>query len=166
MGTRAVQGDEVRLLRCRKLPLLAAQTPLRSGDRHALASTSSDEICLELGDHAEHIEQQPANGIGRVLEAATEAKAHALRRELVCDIARIRQRSRELIELQHHEGVPLRQAARASRRPGRARFVPVSPWSTWSLRSSTPSAISVSRQSVRFCSTVRTRAYPISMPRL
>lgn len=46
-----------------------------------------------------------------------------------------------------------------------ARFVPVSPWSTWMLRSSTPRAISASPWRIESCSMVETGEYPISMPR-
>src|SRR5450759_148773 len=54
---------------------------------------------------------------------------------------------------------PLRHAASAVRSPGRSRFFPESPWSTWIRAESTPMATSASRCAVRSCWSVLQRAY-------
>lgn len=59
---------------------------------------------------------------------------------------------------------PARQAASASRSPGRVRLVPVNPWSTYMCSSLTPRARSASFWAVRSCSLVETRAYPMMSP--
>lgn len=59
---------------------------------------------------------------------------------------------------------PFRQAAGASRCPGRARLAPVGPWSANVLSSATPRARRAFFWAVRSSSLVDTRAYPISSP--
>ena len=58
----AVQGDQVGFLAGIELWLLPAQTSLGPGDLHALARAQPDQVSLELGDHRQHVEQQPPTG--------------------------------------------------------------------------------------------------------
>lgn len=79
------------LLRRRELGPLTAQTTIGLRDGHALTGAGTDEIGFELGDHAEHAKEEPAHGAGGVGDAAAEVEPDALTRQLLSDIAGVRQ---------------------------------------------------------------------------
>lgn len=62
---------------------------------HTLPGPSSDEVRPELSHHPEHVEQQPADRIGRVVDRSAEVEAHPTTCQLFGDVSRISQRSRE-----------------------------------------------------------------------
>jgi hypothetical protein len=64
----AVQCDEVRFLARVELRLAAPQASLGLGHAHALLRSQPDEVGLKLGDHRQHVEQQPTDGVGRVMD--------------------------------------------------------------------------------------------------
>lgn len=66
----------------------------------------ADQVSLELGDHREHVEQQPANRVVGVVDGASDLQPDAVGGELVDDVARVADRAGEAIELGHHERVP------------------------------------------------------------
>jgi hypothetical protein len=55
-----VQGDEVGFLASVQLGLLTPQPTFRIGNSHAFSAAKADEVGFELGDHGQHVEQQPA----------------------------------------------------------------------------------------------------------
>ena len=63
----AQQGDHMGFLTWIQFRLLAPQMSLGLGDLHALAGAEPNQVGLELGDHRQHVEQQPADRIGRVI---------------------------------------------------------------------------------------------------
>lgn len=65
------------------------------GDCHAVAGSHSNQIGLELCDHAEDVEQQPADGI---LDRSAKAQSDALPCQLVSDITGVWKRSRQAVE--------------------------------------------------------------------
>ena len=99
VGAGAVQLHEVLLLRGREFGLATAKLAGGLRDRHALAGTGADEVGLELGDHAENGEQQPADGVGRVLDRSPEVQGDARLRQLVRDVRRVTERAGEAVEL-------------------------------------------------------------------
>src|SRR5699024_2713631 len=88
-----VQRQQVLALRGRELGLLAFEFALGSGDANAFAGAQADEVRLKLGHHAEHVEQQPADGVVGVADAASETERHFLDGELVRDVPRVRERA-------------------------------------------------------------------------
>src|SRR5699024_12402997 len=66
-----VQRQQVLARRGRELGLLAFEFALGSGDANAFAGAQADEGRLKLGHHAEHVEQQPADGVVGVVDAAS-----------------------------------------------------------------------------------------------
>ena len=53
-----------------ELGLLPAEPALGFGDLHALPGPQTDQVGLELGDHGQHVKQQPANRVGRIMYRA------------------------------------------------------------------------------------------------
>ena len=82
----------------------------------------------------------PAYRISRVLGAAAKTEHYPLGRQLVGDVLASGRDRASRSSLVTTSVSPPRQAAIASRSPGRARFAPVSPWSTKICLSSTPKA--------------------------
>lgn len=113
-----VQRQQVLALRGREFGLLAFEFALGSGDGHALAGAQADEVRLKLGHHAEHVEQQPADGIVGVVDAASEIERHSLDGELVGGVPRVRERARQPVELGHHQGVAVPGRGQRFAQPG------------------------------------------------
>ena len=105
VGAGAVQLHEVLLLRGGELGLATAELAGGLGDRHALARAGVDEVGLELGHHAEDVEQQSADGVDGVVDRSPEVQRDALLRQLVRDVRRIAQRAGETVELRDDEHV-------------------------------------------------------------
>jgi hypothetical protein len=99
------QRDEASFLTAVELGLLAAQPALGLGDPHALAGTEPDQVGLELSNHREDIEQQPADRIGGVIDRPAQAQADLAGGELVGDRSGVGQGPGQSVELGHHEGV-------------------------------------------------------------
>ncbi len=76
---------EVGLLAGVELGLLAAQLALGLGHPHSFARTQPDQVGLELGDHRQHVEQQPADRIVRVVHRPAEVEADLPAGELLGD---------------------------------------------------------------------------------
>lgn len=83
------------LLRNGELWLLASEAAFRFRDLHALTSPSTDQVGLEFSYHREHVEQQPNYWVERVMDGAADAELDVLGGELVDDVLRIAQRSRQ-----------------------------------------------------------------------
>jgi len=109
----AVELDEVCFLSRAEFGLLAAQPALRPGDGHALAGSSPSKIGFEFGDHAEGREQQTADRVGRVVHRAPDIQSHPAGRQFVNDVAGVRDRPGEPVQLGYHQRVP---AAASSQR--------------------------------------------------
>jgi hypothetical protein len=93
-------------------------------------ATPNRSARLELGNHGEHVEQQPADRIGRVAHRPAQIEPNLPNRELVRVALASGSDRVSRSSLVTTRVSPSRQAARASRRPGRSLFVPVSRWST------------------------------------
>ena len=59
----------------------------------------------ELRDHGENVEKQPSDGVGRIVDGAAKAELDIAFGELVQDVASIRQRPCQPIQLGHHQCV-------------------------------------------------------------
>jgi hypothetical protein len=86
-----VKLEEKGALRLRQLRLLSLEPPLRTSDRHPFTGVHADQIPLELSHHAEHIEQQSADRIGRVVSASTETERDTFRGQFIRNVPRIPQ---------------------------------------------------------------------------
>src|SRR5665647_2198899 len=89
----------MRLLTMVQLWLLATQTPFRLGYLHALFGAQPNQIRLELSNHREHIEQQPADRIRRVVDRSAEIEPNLPHSQFVGDGPGIRQRPGQPVEL-------------------------------------------------------------------
>jgi hypothetical protein len=117
----------VRFLAFAAFGLFAAEPAFGLGDLHAFAGAGTDEVGFEFGDHGQDVEQQPADGIGGVMDGTAETELHVAFGEVFDDVPGIRQGAGEAVQLLTMRVSPARTAARASRRPGRSLFRPVSP---------------------------------------
>ena len=68
----------MRFLPMIQLGLLATQTPFGLGDLHPLSGAQPNQIGLELGDHREHVEQQPSDRVSRVVHVCPERRVTAM----------------------------------------------------------------------------------------
>ena len=103
--------------------------PLAFATASPFAGAGPGEVGLELGDHRQHGEQEPADRIGGVVDRAADVEPNAL----VSSSTMSRASGTEWASRSSFMTTrvsPSRQAARASRSLGRSRFVPVRPWST------------------------------------
>lgn len=96
-----VHLQQFALLEVGELRRLASEFALVPGDLHALAGSQPDEVALEFGEGGEDVEEHPAHGIIGVIDLFAQGEAHAALLQLIGDRARIRDRSREAIELRH-----------------------------------------------------------------
>jgi hypothetical protein len=99
------ERDELGLPGGLELGLLAAQPALGFRDGHALAGARPGEVGLELGDHRQDGEQQPADRVGGIVDGPAEVQADAAGRQLVDDVSGIRDGAGEPVEFGDHEGV-------------------------------------------------------------
>lgn len=102
-----MQFDEVRLLLGVEFGLLAAQPALGLGDLHPLAGAHPDQVGLELRDHGQHVEQQPAYRIAGVVHRAADVELDTAAGEVFDDVAGVGQRASQPVELGDDEGVPI-----------------------------------------------------------
>src|SRR5215218_4881442 len=65
--------DQMCLLAAVELRLLAAEAAVGLRDSHAFAGAEPDQVGLELRDHRQHVEQQWAHGVGRVVQRPADA---------------------------------------------------------------------------------------------
>ncbi len=59
------------------------------GDLHALARAQPDQVSLELGDHRQHVEQQPPHRIGGIVYRTAEAELDVAVGEVLEDRSRV-----------------------------------------------------------------------------
>jgi hypothetical protein len=100
-----VYFHQVFLLRVRQLRLLSPQAPFCFRDLHAFACSGANQIRLELGNHGEHVEQKAPDRIIRVGDGSPDAELHVLRRELIDDVFRISEGTRQPVELGNDQRV-------------------------------------------------------------
>jgi hypothetical protein len=128
-----------------QLGLSAAELACSLVDRQALTGASTDRVSLELGHHAEDVDRQPADKVGKVVDrsprsretpffASSPAMSVASRRDRARQSSLVTTRTSPARHGTARHGTArhgtARHAAKASRRPGGARVVPDSPWST------------------------------------
>ena len=105
MPSGAVELNEVRLLPRTELGLLAPQPALGPGDGHALPSPGTGKVSFKLGDDTESGKQQPADWVCRIVHRAADVQLDAVGGEFVNDVAGVRNRPGEPVELCHNERV-------------------------------------------------------------
>jgi hypothetical protein len=127
VGAEVVQLKQVLGLVRLQFGLLAAQPAVRLGNLHPFSRAHPDQVGFEFGHHGEHVEQQPSDRVGRIVDRSAEAQldvpvvnSSKMSRASGSDRA-----SRSNLVTTNVS--PARQAANANRRPGRSRFAPVKP---------------------------------------
>lgn len=100
-----IQLAEVSLLAGCELRGLPAQPPLGLGDLHPFAGAGADEVGFEFGDHRQHVEQQLAHRVGRVVHRPRDTELHVPGREVISDLMGVAHGTGESIELGDYEGV-------------------------------------------------------------
>jgi len=65
----------------------------------------TDQVGLELSDHRQHVEQQPTDRVSRIMHRRADAELDLAPRQILEDLAGIRQRSCQPVELGHDERV-------------------------------------------------------------
>jgi hypothetical protein len=95
----------------------------------AIASRVLDRIQVgfELGDHGQHVEQQPADRVGRVIDGPPRRTRRVVSSSAIARASGSDRASRS--SLVTTSVSPSRHAADAWRRPDRSRLLPVNPWS-------------------------------------
>jgi len=118
--TGPVQSDEVGLLLERKFGLLTPEPTAGLRDFHPLAGAHTDQVGLELCNHRESVEQKPSDRIGRVVDWTAEAEPYPPRlvsSSTMSPASGSDRASRSSLVTTRLS--PARQAAIASRKPGR-----------------------------------------------
>lgn len=130
MGAVVPKLDQVRLLGRLELGLLAAEPPLGLGHCHPFAGPGPGEVRLELGDHREHGEQQPADRVVRVVDGAADVESDAAGGEFVDDVAGVGDGSGEPVELGDDQGVAGSAGGQCLAKAGPGSVGAGEPWST------------------------------------
>jgi hypothetical protein len=97
-----VQLHEVLLLRQGELWLAGGELACGLGNRHALPSAGTDQVGLELGDHAEKVEREAADG---VIDRSPEVQGNTRPRQLVSDVRRVTQRPGKTVQLRDNQNI-------------------------------------------------------------
>jgi hypothetical protein len=84
--------------------LFAAEPAFGFGDLHAFAGSGADEVGFEFGDHGQDVEEEPADGVGGVVDGAADAEFYFAFGEVLDDVPRVRQGTGEPVELRDDEG--------------------------------------------------------------
>ena len=114
--------DQMSLLGGAEFGWLEPQSAFRVGDLHALPRPHPDEVRLEFGDHGQHVEQQsPDRSFGSYSDPPMLSSTSAVVSSSTMSQASGRERARRS-SLVTMRVSPERQAAHASRSPGRSRF--------------------------------------------
>src|SRR5664280_273226 len=79
------ESDQVRFLAMIQLGLLTTQAPLGLGDLHPFPGTQPNQIRTQLSHHRQHVEDQPAYRIGRVIHRPAQVETNLSGGELVSD---------------------------------------------------------------------------------
>ena len=86
------QADQMCFLPGVELGLLAAEPTLGLRYLHPFSGAQPDQVGLELRDHGQHVEQQPADRVVRVIDRGAQAEADLAGGEFVGDRPRVGQR--------------------------------------------------------------------------
>lgn len=95
----------MRFLGLGEFGLFAAEPAFGFGDLHAFAGAGPNEVGLEFGDHGQDVEEEPADGVGGVVDVPADAELDLPFSEVFDDVPGIRQRSGEPVEFGDDEGV-------------------------------------------------------------
>src|SRR5664279_4385655 len=100
-------SNATRCASCRGLSLgcLPRSRPLALAILMPFLGAQSDEVGLEFGDHGQHVEQQPADRVGRVVDGSAEAEPDPSSREFVGDRPGVGQGAGEPVEFGHDQRV-------------------------------------------------------------
>ena len=105
---------------------MTGSPPGHFSDLHPLASARSDQVSLELSDHRQHIEGEPATRVNWVVNGTTDTELHFTMDEVIDNVFPIAKRTCQAIELGHDESVT---GPACGQRFAKTWVVPVSPWS-------------------------------------
>ena len=102
-----VHAAEFPLLLLGELRLFAPQLTLGPGDGHPFPRAHSNEIGLELGKGGQDVEKHLAHRVAGVMDISAQGELQPLGLQLIRDMPGIGNRSRQAVQLRHHQGVTL-----------------------------------------------------------
>lgn len=88
---RQMHGEEMFFLLLGELGLLSAQLSLGFGDSRPFTGSCPDQVCLELGNHGQDMEQEFPYGVGGVMDGAADAELDFATGEFINDVLCIAQ---------------------------------------------------------------------------
>ena len=56
--------------------LFTPESTFGLGNLHAFAGSGADEIGFEFGDHGQDVEEEPAHGVGGIVDGSADAELH------------------------------------------------------------------------------------------
>ena len=66
--------------------MLPAQSAFCLRHLHPFTGAHADQVSLELRHHGQHVEQQPADRVGRVMDRSAETEPHIAPGQLIQDV--------------------------------------------------------------------------------
>ena len=84
---------------------LAFEPAAGAGDGHALAGTHLEQVGLEFGEHREHGEEHLGHRVAGAVDVPAEGQADAPGGQGIADVAGVRDRAGEPVQLGDHQGV-------------------------------------------------------------
>ena len=90
VGAGVVHPAQFLLLPVGRLGLLAAQLAAGACDCHALTGAEPDEVCLELGEGGEDVEEHLSHGIDGIIDTRSQREPDAAQDESIGNEPRIR----------------------------------------------------------------------------
>ena len=105
IGAEIVQLKQTLGLVRLQLRLFTSQPTLRLRNLHPFPGAHLDQVGFELCHHRQYVEQQPAHRVGPIMNRAAETELHVPPGQLVEDVASVRQRPSEPVQLRYYQGV-------------------------------------------------------------
>ena len=100
-----MHSRELFLLALGEFGLFPFEFAFGAGDGHTLAGSVSDEVGFEFGEGGEDVKEELAQGVGGVVNAASDLEGDAAVDQVVADGSSVGDGAGQAVELGHDEGV-------------------------------------------------------------
>lgn len=88
-----------------ELWLLATEPAFGFGDLHAFPGSGPGEVGFEFGHHCQNVEEEPADGIGGVMDRSADAEFYVAFGQVLDDVPGVGQGPGKPVEFCDDEGV-------------------------------------------------------------